>query len=745
MRSNLHNKLVGIVLMGTMLPVVVIVLVITLSHGSTISSIDREIDQLVHAHLRSIARGIRDFCDTTNDVVQEQVDQSLVAARVLLKRAGGVTLGRELVRWRAIDQETKQGQLLELPRALVGGRWLGQNADPEQPTPFIDEVVELMGGTSTIFQRMNARGDMLRVATNVPDSDGRRAVGTFIPAVGADGAPTAVVSTVLGGNVYRGQAKVVDDPYLTAYEPLYDAERKVIGMLYVGVRQDNIKALRQRIQGIKIGSGGYVSVIGTKGQARGRYVISKGNARDGEYIWDARDSRGRYVVREAVRLATTAADDQTPLYEYEWRNPGDPQPRLKLAAMAYYEPWGWVVMATLYKRDLVPGLATVRGSIVGLVVWAAGAGLIAALLAGMLAVMLGGRLTRPLTSIAEIAGQIAAGDLQGASQAVDALERKGMIPPLDEERTPDDKTDPSGLDECQRLLRAVRAMTRQLNGLVGQVQRSGIQVNSSAVQITASARELDATVSEQATATNEVLATTTEISSVARELEHVVQRAAEGSAETAGLAGTSREDLQAMQQALQRLAAATQTIAARLAVIGEKTDKIQTVVTTIGKVADQTNLLSLNAAIEAEKAGEHGRGFSVVAREIRRLADQTAVATREIEQMFAEMHGAVSSGMSEMDRFSQEVGDVVGEVRRAGTRQEQIIEQVQALKPELDQVNAGMAAQSGGAEQIREAMVRLADGARQTAEALAQFQRSAEHLNEANRGLQRETAQFKVG
>src|SRR6266699_6172202 len=92
-----------------------------------------------------------------------------------------------------------------------------------------------------------------------------------------------------------------------------------------------------------------------------------------------------------------------------------------------------------------------------------------------------------------------------------------------------------------------------------------------------------------------------------------------------------------------------------LTAIQERAHDITTVVTTITKVADQTNLLSLNAAIEAEKAGEYGLGFAVVATEIRRLADQTAVATFDIEQMVKEILSAVSAGVMGMDKFSEEV------------------------------------------------------------------------------------------
>jgi methyl-accepting chemotaxis protein WspA len=107
--------------------------------------------------------------------------------------------------------------------------------------------------------------------------------------------------------------------------------------------------------------------------------------------------------------------------------------------------------------------------------------------------------------------------------------------------------------------------------------------------------------------------------------------------------------------------------------LNEKASNINQVVTTITKVADQTNLLSLNAAIEAEKAGEHGRGFVVVATEIRRLADQTAVASYDIEQLVKEMQSAVSSGVMGMDKFSEEVRRGVQEVEQVSGQLTQII------------------------------------------------------------------------
>jgi methyl-accepting chemotaxis protein WspA len=200
-----------------------------------------------------------------------------------------------------------------------------------------------------------------------------------------------------------------------------------------------------------------------------------------------------------------------------------------------------------------------------------------------------------------------------------------------------------------------------------------------------------------------------------------------------------------MDATMRQLERATSSISARLAAIREKAADISGVVTTITKVADQTNLLSVNAAIEAEKAGEQGLGFLVLAREIRRLADQTAVATLDIEQMVRHMQSAVTAGVMEMDRFAEEVRRGVASVEQIGGQMGQIIGQVQTLSERFDSVNHGMRSQSQGARQISEAMSQLTDGARQSATSLREFNAATAHLRDAVGGLKQEISHFKVG
>ncbi|MGF1991987.1 MAG: methyl-accepting chemotaxis protein [Nostoc sp. ZfuVER08] len=299
-------------------------------------------------------------------------------------------------------------------------------------------------------------------------------------------------------------------------------------------------------------------------------------------------------------------------------------------------------------------------------------------------------------------------------------------------------------DEVGQLLKAFENMIQSLNTLIRQVQQSGIQVTSSTTQIAASGKQLEATITEQVASTNEVTAAAKEIFATSKELVKTMEEVAGMSQATTTAAGDSQKDLLRMETTMRQLAEATNSIAARLGVISEKANNINNIVVTITKVADQTNLLSLNAAIEAEKAGEYGLGFAVVAREIRRLADQTAVATLDIEQMVKQMQSSVSTGVMEMDKFAAEVGRSVEDVANISTQVGQIIEQVQYLAPRFEAVNQGTETQSQGAQQISDAMVQLSSTSLQTADSLREINSAIAQLNQVAQGLRQEISHFQV-
>jgi methyl-accepting chemotaxis protein WspA len=299
-------------------------------------------------------------------------------------------------------------------------------------------------------------------------------------------------------------------------------------------------------------------------------------------------------------------------------------------------------------------------------------------------------------------------------------------------------------DEFGVLGNGLNRLADDLSELVGQVQRSGIQVNTTATEIAATAREQQTTAHEIATTTAEIGATSKQISATSKELVKTMNEVNQVAEQTADLAGSGHAALTRMETTMRQITEASGSITTKLSVLSEKTTNINSVVTTITKVADQTNLLSLNAAIEAEKAGEYGLGFAVVALEIRRLADQTAVATYDIEKMVKEMQSAVAAGVMGMDKFSEEARRGVEEIRQVSTHLAQILHQVQTLTPRFQTVNEGMHAQASGAQQISDTLTQLSEAAQQTAESLRQSNLAIEQLNNAARGLQTSVARFKL-
>lgn len=299
-------------------------------------------------------------------------------------------------------------------------------------------------------------------------------------------------------------------------------------------------------------------------------------------------------------------------------------------------------------------------------------------------------------------------------------------------------------DEFLEIEQGFNQMTGDLTGLVGQAQRSAIQVTTSVNEIAATARQQQATATETAATTTEIGATSREISATSRDLVRTMTEVSGAAEQTAGLAGTGQVSLSRMEATMQHVMDAAGSVNAKLATLNEKAGNINQVVTTIAKVADQTNLLSLNAAIEAEKAGEYGRGFSVVATEIRRLADQTAVATYDIEQMVREIQSAVAAGVMGMDKFSEEVRRGMSEVTQVGDQLSQIIGQVQSLAPRVQMVNEGMQAQAGGAEQINQALMQLSEAAQQTVESLRQSSQAIDELTLVANDLRTGVSRFKV-
>ncbi|WP_298806405.1 methyl-accepting chemotaxis protein [uncultured Pseudokineococcus sp.] len=579
-----------------------------------------EVDALTGQQLDRVTDGVIDVVSTQGDAVYQKVSSDLEVARDVLTRAGGLRTGGGTTTWEAVDQVTKEETTVRLPTALAGATPLGQNADPAVPTPVVDAVVRLVGGSTTLFQRM-PDGSMLRVATTVETTEGRRAIGTYIPAVGADGTPNPVIAAVESGETYRGTAFVVNAYYATAYEPVLDEQGQLVGMLYVGVQQETVPALRESLLSTRPGENGHVEVLAGTGDRAGTLLVTD---REGATsAADVLDADGRPYLVDALATATALGPDETATLTYRDAATGDHTVRL-----AYYEPWDWVIAVDAQDGDFAGAAERVGDGTRQLVLTIALAGLLVLLAAAAVAGVVGARMTRPLEHLRRSMDDLASGTGDLSAR-------------LDEDAP----------GEAGALARAFNAFAARVGATVDGVVRVSGRLQGTSRQVASIADELGTTshaASEQARSAGgsagSISSDVAELASGGREMSEAVLEISRNAGEAAGMAEDAVRSLDEAMARAQQLATSS--------------TRIEEIVAVISAVAEQTKLLALNATIEAARAGEAGKGFAVVAGEVKELAREAAEASEDIGRRVADIRHDTGDVTAEMSRLAGVVAGI---------------------------------------------------------------------------------------
>lgn len=684
---KLQTRIMGLCAAGVILTASVTVTLVFVNRWQLESQVKKELGSLGQDTCSRTALDVYHMLDVYHRALMKRLQHALTTASVLCAKYGDLRLDpSQKVEWQAINQFTNEVQNVELPRMCLGDVWLGQITDMATAAPLVDQVKELTGTTCTIFQRMNERGDMLRVCTNVRTAENRRAVGTYIPATNPDGSPNPVIAALREGRTYFGKAFVVDRWYITAYKPLYSEDRELIGCLYVGVPRDEIPELRQAITNITVGKSGYVYVLQGSGEKRGTYIISQQGKRDGECIWEAKDADGRYFIQSIIEKALKLKPGECAFERYPWQNAGDTTARWKVAAVTYFEPWDWVIGAGAYEDDFEDAVARIREALNGMLYWtllAAGAAV-----TGCLAFAFWGtrHSIRNLRQLATLLTKISEGE-------ADLTQRLPV----------------QGKDEVAEVARGFNRFVARLQEMVHQVVTSadqfteGARIVAESAQIVAQGAQTESASVEQMTAT---------INELTRSVEKIRELAAEAD-ELARRSSRSAHHGEAVVE---------KSITAMTA-IRESSKRIGDIIQVISEIAGQTNLLALNAAIEAARAGEHGMGFAVVADEVRKLAERTNQAAQEIAQLIrestrlveegAQMSGNLGAALAEILENIQQTADKVTAIAQRTNEQMAVAKEVQTAVQGIARVAEQSAAGSEEMASSSEQLGAQADALRQ--------------------------------
>ena len=510
-------------------------------------------------------------------------------------------------------------------------------------------------------------------------------------AVGWDRSRTLLQSELSGFETYGTNAQ----PLAFVTSPVFDNER-VIGVLAMGIGPEQIWKILSDLSGL--GDTGEI----VTGLRVGESVLVTIPLR---HVPDA-------AFKLKLPIGGLGATQKAASGNRGYGNAVDYRDKDVIAAWCYLPSYRWGMNV---KQDTSEAFAMVnfqRNLIIGISL---------AIILGVIvtALIVARSISNPIRTAVRVAKQVAAGDLRA-----------------DVGETSDDETG--------ALLNAIQTMTNDLRGLIGRIQNSSVTLIDIASTMQHTSAEQQQVVAQYGSSTTQAVASVKQISATSQELSRTMNDVNIMAASTGTKAQESSANLTNMEATMRQLEKTTASFGEKLSTINERATKINVVVSTMAKVADQTNLLSINASIEAEKAGKHGLGFLVVASEISRLADQTGTAALNIERMVSEMQVSVSAGVKEMANFAGQVRGGVREIGDVSVKLGEIISAVQNITSRFDEVAQGMSAQSQGADQIREAMVRLSEGANRTAESLTEFNTATSHLRGAVGDLKDEVSRFTI-
>jgi methyl-accepting chemotaxis protein len=348
-----------------------------------------------------------------------------------------------------------------------------------------------------------------------------------------------------------------------------------------------------------------------------------------------------------------------------------------------------------------------------------GLGLLMMLLGTACALFISKTLTKPLKDAVSVANAISEGDLR-VSVVVDSRDEIGQL--MSAMKAMDDKLK-EVLSETKSAADNLASASQALSASSEQMSRGVGEESNRASQIAASSGEMSKTVVDIAKNASSMANSATGTTKIAREGESIVSRSVE---EVKAIADTVNESSRLM------------------ASLGERSKQIGDIIDVIKDIADQTNLLALNAAIEAARAGEQGRGFAVVADEVRKLAERTSQATTEIGSMIGAIQHEVEKAVRNMSDGTKQVAVGVEFAAKAGDALHNIVSSVQGLQAIVQQIASATEEMSSTSEQISSDIETIASVSRETSSSSEQIARSASDLAELSSTLQRLVGRFKV-
>ena len=543
----------------------------------------------------------------------------------------------------------------------------------------VDEFKQMSGGVATVFVRSGE--DFIRISTSLTKQDGNRAIGTVLDH------QHPAYQRLLAGQNYIGRAVLFDRAYMTQYSPVRDAAGKVIAVLFIGFDYtDEQKAQFDNLKRFRIGHTGSLALL---------------------------DEQKHWLVPPA---GVQALDQAVPVMLDLARNPGkgrfwsDKDEDFYSVAVPF-EGGPWSVVASMPKSEIravtwAVGIRLVIGSV------------LAMLLAVGAAVWLLRRKLQPLSDLVRQAEALGAGDLSA-------------------------RLNVSSHDEIGQLASSFNQMGEALSTMVSHIRKAAEEVNSRAQALSGLSggayegmEQQSGEITSMAGAVEEFSATSLNIADNMGNTERLAQ-------ENAQQTRIGRTSMQEASSSLEHIATALNSTATVINTLGQRSQEIGGIVGVITSIAEQTNLLALNAAIEAARAGEQGRGFAVVADEVRNLASRTRQATDEISVMIQSIQQETGNAISTMEHGNVLMQEGLSRNADVASALARIDEQSRSAGQQFAAITTATQEQSSTANVLSSNLQSIALANSEQREVVSNLAITAKELETLAAGLRHEVDRFR--
>lgn len=583
-----------------------------------------------------------------------------------------------------------------LPTLRIGDVVINNNSSA---TEYVAKTIP--GGMTSIFIRHG--DDFFRGATSVKTAKGESTVGA------AMGSANPCTVKLLAGEECFGRNRTTTGVELIAkYYPIKDEQNKVIGGIGVAIDiSASMAKLKENLLKARVGETGYFYALDAQpGPNFGKFTMHP--TLEGKEALGIKDSNGREFLREMV-------EKRNGEMRYPWvdKSSGEGGAREKLAVFVEFPQWNWVLAGATYTEEMMRDALAIRNMLLT-------STLLVLVLSGcVLVYLVRHQVSKPLALVVGLLNNIGSGNLNN-------------------------RIDVKGNDEIGQLLSSMQLMQNKLAEMIGKVRNGADQLSLASSHVANASQRVAAGSQLQLEAASGMAASVEELTISIGQVSENAKAARDLSTNSEHLSQEGNKVVHQAANGIAQIADTVQKSSTIVQLLGEQSGEISIIVNVIKEIADQTNLLALNAAIEAARAGEQGRGFAVVADEVRKLAERTAQSTAKITDTISRIQSGTRDAVQSMEAGVSQVNQGIVLAGQAGEAIVAINETSVSVMQAIADISSAIDEQSQASKEIARGVENIAQTTERNTELLQESVGVAQELQTLASSLQSSVSLFRI-